>query len=99
MAYQDPMGYYMGYDPEEEERKRREQEAAAQPVTQKITYNPDGTQKMTISGTPQALSSANPNTPTVTSPVMPDQTDAETQRLQRQAAAPSQAQQQYLPSV
>ena len=77
MAY-DTMGNYigdytMGTEVEtEEQRRRRLAEAAAQePVTQKITYNPDGTQKMTISGTPEALSSAQPNTPTVTAPVNP----------------------------
>ena len=63
-----------GYETEEEKRRRLEREAEAtnQPVTQKITFNPDGTQQMTISGSPQALSAANPNTPTVTGPVAPD---------------------------
>jgi hypothetical protein len=81
MAYQDYQDLYnasmYGYDTDDEERRRREalaeEEArkANQPVTQKITYNPDGTQKMTISGTPEALSAANPYTPTVTGPVNP----------------------------
>ena len=77
MAY-DTMGNYVGdytmgndYETDEQRRRRLAEEAAQAPVTQKITYNPDGTQKMTISGTPEALSSAQPNTPTVTAPVNP----------------------------
>jgi len=57
---------------EEELRRQQEETARNQSVTQKITYNADGTQKMTISGTPQALSAGQPNTPTVTAPVNPD---------------------------
>ena len=74
--YGNDIGGAGGYETEEEKRKRLEREAEAtnQPVTQKITYNPDGTQKMTISGSPQALSSANPNTPTVSGPVNPADT-------------------------
>jgi hypothetical protein len=71
MAYMDAMGsVYGGFDEDEEERRRR-QAALNAPVTEKITYNADGTQKVTISGTPEALSAANPNTPTVTAPVAP----------------------------
>ena len=73
MAYQyDEMGNVIGEYESEEERRRREQ--ANQPVKQTITYNPDGTSEVTIKGTPEALSSANPNTPTVTGPVSPDET-------------------------
>ena len=72
MAYQyDEFGNVVGEYESEEERRRRE--LAAQPVKQTITYNADGSQEMTIKGTPEALSSANPNTPTVTAPVAPDQ--------------------------
>ena len=71
--YGNDIGGEQGYETEEEKRRRlaAEAEATNQPVTQKITYNPDGTQKMTISGSPQALSPANPNTPTVSGPVNP----------------------------
>jgi len=82
----DALGNYTGYDEytgvddaaaaeerrRREEELRRQQEARNQPVTQKITFNPDGTQKMTITGTPQALSSSQPNTPTVSGPVNPN---------------------------
>ena len=86
-------GYIEGETPEEyqrrqeEERRRREAEAANTPVTQTVVTNPDGSQQMTIKGTPQALSPANPNTPTVTQPVVPnpDEYAAETERLKRQA--------------
>ena len=78
-GYDDVTGVNAALDEEElrkkrEEELRRQQEEAArnQPVTQKITYNPDGTQKMTITGTPQALSAGQPNTPTVSGPVNPD---------------------------
>jgi hypothetical protein len=78
MAYYDTMGGYTGYEsafiptvPEETEEERRRRLAAQQPVTEKITYNADGTQKVTISGTPEALSAANPRTPTVVAPVAP----------------------------
>ena len=73
MAYQyDEMGNVIGEYESEEERRRRL--ALEQPVKQTITYNADGTQEMTIKGTPEALSPANPNTPTVAGPVAPDQT-------------------------
>lgn len=72
MAYQyDQLGNVVGEYESEEERRRRE--LAEQPVKQTITYNADGSQEMTIKGTPEALSSANPNTPTVSGPVAPDQ--------------------------
>jgi soluble lytic murein transglycosylase len=72
MAYQyDEMGNVIGEYESEEERRRRL--ALEQPVKQTITYNADGTQEMTIKGTPEALSPANPNTPTVAGPVSPDQ--------------------------
>ena len=73
MAYEyDQMGNVIGQYESEEERRRRE--ALEQPVKQTVTYNPDGSQEMTIKGTPEALSAANPYTPTVTGPVAPDQT-------------------------
>jgi len=73
MAYQyDEMGNVIGEYESEEERRLRE--AANQPVKQTTVYNPDGTSEVTIKGTPEALSSANPNTPTVTGPVSPDET-------------------------
>lgn len=73
MAYQyDEMGNVIGQYESEEERRRREQ--ANQPVKQTITYNPDGTSEVTIKGTPESLSSANPNTPTVSGPVSPEET-------------------------
>lgn len=73
MAYEyDQLGNIIGeYESEEEKRLR---EAANQPVKQSITYNPNGTREMTIKGTPEALSSANPNTPTVSGPVSPEET-------------------------
>ena len=71
--YMDPMGNYTGYEETEEERRRR-LAAEATPVTQTIKTNPvTGEQEMTIKGTPQDLSAANPRTPTVSSPVAPDQ--------------------------
>jgi hypothetical protein len=73
MAYQyDQFGNVVGEYESEEERRRRE--LAEQPVKQTITYNADGSQEMTIKGTPEALSSANPNTPTVSGPVAPTDT-------------------------
>ena len=70
MAYQyDEMGNVVGEYESEEERRLRE--AANQPVKQSITYNPDGTQEMTIKGTPEALSPVNPNTPTISMPGQP----------------------------
>ena len=65
---------------DEEERRRREEEAAAAatPVTQTIKTNPvTGEQEMTIKGTPQDLSAANPLTPTVLGPAVPEQTIAQ----------------------
>ena len=73
MAYQyDELGNVIGEYESEEERRQRE--AANQPVKQTVTYNPDGTREMTIKGTPEALSTANPNTPTISGPVSPDET-------------------------
>jgi YD repeat-containing protein len=69
----DPMGNYTGYEETEEERRRR-LAAEATPVTQTIKTNPvTGEQEMTIKGTPQDLSAANPRTPTVSGAVSPDQ--------------------------
>ena len=71
--YMDPMGNYTGVDETDEERRKRLAEEAT-PVTQTVTTNPvTGDQTMTIKGTPQDLSAANPRTPTVTAPVRPDQ--------------------------
>jgi len=77
MAYEyDQLGNVIGeYESDEERRRRLDAEAAQQPVKQTTTYNPDGTQEMTIRGTPQALSAANPNTPTLTNPVAPPSDD------------------------
>ena len=73
MAYEyDQLGNVIGQYESEEERRRRE--ALEQPVKQTTVFNPDGSQEMTIKGTPEALSAANPYTPTVTGPVAPDQT-------------------------
>jgi len=79
MAYEyDQLGNVIGeYESDEERRRRLDAEAAQQPVKQTTTYNPDGTQEMTIRGTPQALSAANPNTPTLTT------SRVRRQRLQR----------------
>lgn len=66
-----------GYETEEERRKRLEAEAAAnaKPITQTIKTNPvTGEQEMTIKGSPQDLSAANPLTPTVAGPVSPTDT-------------------------
>lgn len=87
---------------EEEERKRREreqqmmaemqrqqadQQAAQTAVKQTIVTQPDGSQEMTIKGTPQALSGMNPNTPTVTGPAIPDVMGQQQQEQQRAIAA------------
>jgi hypothetical protein len=82
--YGNDIGGEGGYETEEEKRRRlaAEAEATNQPVTQKITYNPDGTQKMTITGSPQALSPANPNTPTVSGPVNPLDTFGRMQQVE-----------------
>lgn len=71
------IGGETGYETEEERRKRLEAEAAAnaKPVTQTIKTNPvTGEQEMTIKGSPQDLSAANPLTPTVAGPVSPTDT-------------------------
>ena len=79
MAYTDMFDQY--FSPmAEEERRRREKEARdraaaeAVPVTQTVKTNPvTGEQEMTIKGSPHDLSAANPLTPTVTGPVVPNQ--------------------------
>ena len=73
MAYEiDQLGNVIGeYESEEERKRRLDAEQAQTPVKQTITTNPDGTQEMTIKGTPQSLSSMNPNTPTVSGPADP----------------------------
>jgi soluble lytic murein transglycosylase len=84
MAYEyDQMGNIVGeYESDEERRRRLAAEAAQQPVKQTITYKPDGTQEMTIRGTPEALSPMNPNTPTVSGPVAPDETFRRMQQIE-----------------
>ena len=73
----DIMGNYTGYDDSldtEEERKRKERLAAekATPVKQTITTDPTtGAQNVKIEGSAYNLSSANPNTPTVSGPAVP----------------------------
>jgi hypothetical protein len=73
MAYQDLYNSYggvnsmLGFDPYD--TRTEETSANTQPVTQTIKFDPaTGEQKMTISGRPEDLSAANPNTPTVTMP-------------------------------
>jgi hypothetical protein len=89
--YMDPMGNYTGYDETDEERRRRLEEEAAKnatPVTQTVKTNPvTGEQEMTIKGTPQDLSAANPRTPTVSGAISPEQI------MQRQIMAESGGQQ------
>ena len=73
MAYMyDPFGMNTGVEDEEERKRRIDAEQANTPVKQTITTMPDGKQEMTIKGTPQSLSSMNPNTPTVTGPSIPN---------------------------
>ena len=97
MAYEiNPMDYYtgmggsdysMGGVETEEERLRRLrlEEEKATPVKQTITTDPaTGAQTVKIEGSAHNLSAANPNTPTIAQPVAPDESAAETQRLQRQ---------------
>ena len=84
MAYDfDQLGNVIGeYESEEERKRRMDIEQAETPVKQTITTNPDGTQEMTIKGTPQSLSSMNPNTPTVTGPASPDDTFRRMQQIE-----------------
>jgi hypothetical protein len=84
MAYEyDQLGNVIGeYESEEERKRRLDIEQAQTPVKQTITTNPDGTQEMTIKGTPQSLSSMNPNTPTVSGPVTPDETFRRMQQIE-----------------
>lgn len=83
--YGNDIGGAEGYETEEERRKRLAEEAAANatPVTQTIKTNPvTGEQEMTIKGSPQDLSAANPLTPTVTGPVSPDDTFKRMQQVE-----------------
>jgi hypothetical protein len=84
MAYEyDQFGNVIGeYESDEERKRRLDAEQANTPVKQTITTNPDGTQEMTIKGTPQALSPMNPNTPTVSGPVTPDETFRRMQQIE-----------------
>ena len=84
MAYEyDQFGNIIGeYESETERKRRLDAEQAQTPVKQTITTNPDGTQEMTIKGTPQALSPMNPNTPTVSGPVTPDETFRRMQQIE-----------------
>lgn len=71
MAYynQDPFSAQIGeFETEEQRRRRLAEQQANQPVKQTIVTNPDGTQEVTIRGTPEALSAANPRTPTIVQP-------------------------------
>ena len=63
------MGGYIEGETDEEYRRRMA--ALNTPVTEKIVTNPDGSQEVTVKGTPEALSSANPNTPTLMQPGQP----------------------------
>ena len=84
MAYEyDQLGNVIGeYESEEERKRRMDAEQAETPVKQTITTNPDGTQEMTIKGTPQSLSSMNPNTPTVSGPITPEETFKRMQQIE-----------------
>ena len=95
MGFMDP---YQGETEEQRQRRLAAEAAANTPVKQTIVTQADGSQEMTIKGTPEALSSANPNTPTVTGPAVPDPVaerndaaavDAQ-MRAQAQAQAPAQ---------
>jgi hypothetical protein len=63
------MGGYIEGETDEEYRRRMA--ALNTPVTEKIVTNPDGSQEVTVKGTREALSSANPNTPTLMQPGQP----------------------------
>ena len=83
--YGNDIGGAEGYETEEERRKRLAEEAAANatPVTQTIKTNPvTGEQEMTIKGSPQDLSAANPLTPTVSGPVNPADTFSRMQQVE-----------------
>lgn len=99
MAYEiDPMGYYTGLggsdyslgstgvETEEERQRRLRLEAEKNtPVKQTITTDPvTGAQTVKIEGSAHNLSAANPYTPTINQPVVPDESAAETARLRRQ---------------
>ena len=65
-------GYIEGETDEEYRRRMAALQANATPVTQTIKTDPiTGQQEMTIKGSPQDLSSANPLTPTVSAPGEP----------------------------
>ena len=63
------MGGYIEGETDEEYRRRMA--ALNTPVKQTIVTNPDGSQEVTVKGTKEALSSANPNTPTLMQPGEP----------------------------
>jgi len=65
-------GYIEGETDEEYRRRMAALQANATPVTQTIKTDPiTGQQEMTIKGSPQDLSAANPLTPTVSAPGVP----------------------------
>jgi hypothetical protein len=98
--FTDPTGYAenrlgIGGETEEERRRRLEREARdraaaeAVPVTQTVKTNPvTGEQEMTIKGSPQDLSAANPLTPTVTGPVAPAQAQPMVQPMEQPTLPP-----------
>jgi len=66
-------------------------DANAKPVTQTVKTDPTtGEQTMTISGSPQDLSPSNPLTPTVSAPVVPQQTAPQAAPAPVQPVAPDQ---------
>lgn len=71
----------------EMEQRQRDMQAANTAVKQTIVTQPDGSQEMTIKGTPQALSGMNPNTPTVTGPAIPNVMGQQATQDQQAAAA------------
>jgi hypothetical protein len=80
-TYYNPFADTAPYGESEEERRRREEEerqralaaeAAPKPVTQTLKTDPvTGEQELTIKGSPEDLSAANPLTPTITPPEQP----------------------------
>jgi hypothetical protein len=75
-----------GQETEQERQRRLRLEAEkSTPVKETITTDPvTGARTVKIEGSEHNLSAANPNTPTINRPVAPDESAAETQRLQRQ---------------
>jgi hypothetical protein len=69
MALDYQMGGYIEGETDEEYRRRMA--ALNTPVKETIVTNPDGSQEVTVKGTREALSSANPNTPTLMQPGQP----------------------------